>query len=250
MGGKQALKNYVSAVTGLRGNKALLERKIGEDLLSQYQGGPERLADLQTLLERHYPAEDAQRLVEEAKAAGMQRDKVTKYQQGQAKQALYDRMKNPETRQAAIDEVSQEYQQYYRMRDKWLDDLEKMVGAMPSYPSERARLRNLPAVAAFPVGAWNQYWDRAGEAKPVSGVEQFFQTNPVGQVMTGLARSAPESLATILNALQTAMPAANAPGVVGIQPGVQLLQYLTAKGILPPPTGTGYETLGGFLAPL
>lgn len=253
---KAGLKDYVSALSSLRGNPGLLEEMLGERLLSGDKGGAETMADLKKMLERHYQPDVAKQLVWDAAKLKQQRYAVTGYAFGQKKQDLYNRMQNPETRQAAIDEVSNAYQQYFRMRDKWLDDLENTVGAMPADPKALASKRHLPAVAAFPL--LGQYEGRTGEAKPVGGVQQFFQTNPVGQFMTGLARSGAETSKEIMNNLNAMAflyninpalaPTAKLPTYQG-QPGTQALNYLTAQGYIPPPTGSGYETLGSLFSP-
>lgn len=244
-----ALKDWIGMLNSLRGNSSLLEQRLGKELFNKEKGkyGTEKPSsvitgtyqeDIVAAMKDALPAKDYDRLSVKFRDAAETRRKLMKYASPDFEQniLLHEQMGSDlAVSNIADKKLSQLYSSYYKKRNDWLDDAYKTIGGM-STPKTKAKL---PAVAAGEVAG------NIGEAKPTTGIQQFFQTNPVGQFMTGIARSVPETAESMINEAQSM--GSQFYGLPEQQSGTKFTNYLTEQGIIPPKTGSAWETLGGLL---
>lgn len=132
------------------------------------------------------------------------------------------------------------YSTYYRRRDELFNFLKEKLGDMP----KQSRRANLPAAgiagSSYYTGDYN-----IGEAKPTNPIQEFFQTNPIGQAATGFMRSPLETGAEALNEVQRM--GSEFYGLPEQQTGTRILKYLEQEGAIPRKTGSASEFIGGLL---
>lgn len=248
---RMALKDWVGMLHSLRGNSSLLEQRLGKELFNKEKGkyGTEKPSsgitgtyqeDIVAAMKDALPAKDYDRLSVKFRDAAETRRQLMKYASPDFEQniLLHEQMGGDLAVSNIADrELSQLYSSYYKKRNDWLDDAYKTIGGM-STPKTKPKL---PAVAAAGSG----FAGNIGEAKPTTGIQQFFQISPVGQFMTGIARSVPETAESMINEAQSM--GSQFYGLPKQQSGTKFTSYLTEQGIIPPKTGSAWEALGGLL---
>lgn len=247
------LRNWVGSLGALRNNPGLFEQRFGREIIASEParyGTPEfedtkvRYQEkIQKLLKDTLSTYDYTRIDTKIRDLRAMRYELDDYvdKESEAYLDLAHRMDmGGEVAAEAERELTAKYSYYFKKRDQLFDFLNEKIGGM----APPSRTTKLPA-AGLAGGGYYAGDYNIGEAKSTNPIQEFFQTNPVGQAATGLMRSPFETGAEMLN--ETQRMGSEFYGLPEQQTGTKILNYLEQEGAIPRKTGSAWETLGGLL---